>query len=210
MPQNVSVHSVHMEGPLASSPSHPSETRVAHLPALAWQGGIAVGHSELKAGLLAMGYGHGLWPWATHAWQPGLGFACMGRGCSSADALDNVWYDLDRLAVGRKIPLPFETELRGLIPSERFPSDHSSVHDSPPGSADQLMSCPMYPMQDTQLALKIIAEVGNVLECLECSMTVIVVECITLSLPCRWHSIWSGASSSQQVEQNPMHPQPAD
>ena len=114
-----------------------------------------------------------------------------GVGCRFADALDHVWYDRDRLAVRREIPVPSETELQGLIPSERFPSDHLSVRDSPLGSAE--MPDPGHHACPDQLC--------NILE-----RPVTLIGCITSSLPCRWYLTWSGRRSSQQMAQHSTHP----
>ena len=79
------------------------------------------------------------------------GLKAGGVGCRFADALDYVWYDRDRLAVRREIPLPSETELQGFIPSERFPSDHLSVRDTALESAElpdaRHQACPEKSMQ---------------------------------------------------------------
>lgn len=41
--------------------------------------------------------------------------------------LDYIWYEPQRLTVDRAIPLPSLEEVKGFIPSQRFPSDHLSV-----------------------------------------------------------------------------------
>ena len=41
--------------------------------------------------------------------------------------LDYMWYEPSRLKVERAIPLPTLEEVKGYVPSERFPSDHLSV-----------------------------------------------------------------------------------
>ena len=41
--------------------------------------------------------------------------------------LDYMWYEPSRLKVERAIPLPSMEEMKGYLPSERFPSDHLSV-----------------------------------------------------------------------------------
>ncbi len=42
--------------------------------------------------------------------------------------LDYIWYEPQRMKVERAIPLPSLEEVKAFIPSERFPSDHLSVH----------------------------------------------------------------------------------